>query len=100
MNIMFFLLSKLLYCIFKLKILRKKFRNIYRWICNNSKCWSLLTMTIEANLMVIVFKTSVQFLAPNYLCFINKVNILLCLLYLFIAFIYTASFYVLVFKYE
>ena len=77
----------------------KKFKYLRHWIHDNTKWWNFLTMTIEGNLIVIVFEASLQLLAPSYLNFMNKINFLIGLLFLFIACIYASLFYELIYKY-
>lgn len=102
-NILFLLMGKLLRLIFNLlkdRCKHKIFRKMYVRVSRITKWWSLITMIIQGNLVVIVFQCSLQLLALVSLEFANKLNMIICVLFFFATFFYAVSFYPLIYKYE
>jgi hypothetical protein len=100
-NLLFLSVTKaveaLLFCLkTKFPILRK----LYHWLRKNNRPWTLLTMTIEANLIVIVFNCGLQLLVPMHFNFYNKLNFAVCLIFLFAGVAYAAAFYQMVYAFE
>jgi hypothetical protein len=100
-NVMFLLVAKavegLLFCLkTKFHVLRKQ----YFWVRRNSRLWTLLTMAIEGNLMVLTFNCCLQLLVPMSFNFFDKLNIVICVLFLFAACVYSIAFYQMIYAVE
>lgn len=101
MNLFFFLLIKILQFILKFTRTQSKFASkIKSWVKSNSKWWTLLTSGVETNLMRLSFNCFLQFLIASSFQPLNKVNMLICMAFLFIIIIYTFTFYPLIYFYE
>jgi hypothetical protein len=85
---------------FRLKAKFNFFRKQYFWLRRNSRLWTLLTMVIEGNLVVIVFNCCLQLLVPMHFSFANKLNFVVCVLFLFAALSYSAMFYQTIYAFE
>lgn len=65
-----------------------------------NKIWSLFTGLIETNMSKIVFYGCIQFLVLGYFDFVDKLNIVLDCILLFVWLAYCLLFYPLIYKYE
>lgn len=66
MNIIFYVLIKILHIILKnMKNRYKMFRKVYLHFKRKTGWWTLLIPTIQANIMILGFNVSLQFLLPS-----------------------------------
>jgi hypothetical protein len=75
-------------------------KKMFHWVHKNTKTWTLLTMIIEGNMMVLAFDCGLQLLAPISLNYTNKLNQIACLLAFFVTCMYATMYYPLLFAFE
>ena len=94
LNIAYFVSLKVLHLLFFL--VRKKhklLKSIYSIIKIQTKWWTLLVALLEMNMVVLTYNSSLQFLLPSALSFVNKANFIFCICLRLVLILYFCCFY-------
>lgn len=76
------------------------FQKIYCNVKRSSKLWTFFSMLIQSNIAILTFYSANQLLINGYFSFENKINFIICLLFLFFTLSYATSFYPLIYHIE
>lgn len=74
-------------------------RTLYSFFRNRANWWVLVVMILESNLIRLTFNSFLQLYVSGSYHFGNKVNLILTVFTLFIVFLYSTAFYILLYRY-
>lgn len=83
--------------------LRKKLHIInqfYKCFSNQTRWWNLVVAIIEANMIVLIYSSSLQLLNNSFIDSLNKLNNICAIVISFLCIIYAITFYPLLFQFD